>query len=196
MGSNGKDNSADKPRYTAINGNGNRVAQRDYFELHQVHGLTLSQINQMDVVPCPVCEQRLIRSGMPRCNHCEIKAREEEAKGRLALMLLAAVGLLFVGYSITSAFGIADDRKHPVAIFFAGLVFATLAGGFFAVRRWLRDPSLSAKAAEKRKLIFAGCTGTLGLCGVFLGQFLPAEVRGGAVVGGSFLLLFTLSLLR
>lgn len=196
MGSNGKDNSADKQRYTEINGNDNRVAQRDYYELHQVHGLTVSQVNQMDVVPCPVCEQRLIRSGMTSCNHCNTKAREEAAKGRAVLMLFAAVVLLFTGYSITSAFGITDDRKHPFAIFFAGLVCASLVGLFFTVRRWLRDPSQSEDALEKRKLILAVTTGLIGICGVFLGQFLPDGFRGWSVVGGSFLLLFTMSLLR
>ena len=196
MGNNTEDDSGGKPGYTEISGHGNRVAQRDYYELHQVHDLTLSQINQLDVVPCPVCEQRLIRSGMSSCNHCDAIAREEANRRRGALILIAAAVLLVAGYSITSAFGISEDLKHPVAILFAGLIFLGVAGLFFVARQWLYAPSLSKESAEARKLILAICIGLIGLFGVFLGQYLSDGIGGWLITGGVSLLLFTMILLR
>lgn len=61
-----------------VNGDNNRVAGRDYYE--------------MPIKPCPRCEQRVIAPHQSICNHCAAKEREEAAKTKLAA---AGVAVLF-----------------------------------------------------------------------------------------------------
>lgn len=52
-----------------VNGNNNRVAGRDYYEV--------------PIKPCPRCEQRVIAPKKKICNHCESQEANEAAKFRL-----------------------------------------------------------------------------------------------------------------
>lgn len=61
-----------------VNGNNNRVAGRDYYEL--------------PLKPCPRCEQRVIAPHQSICNHCAEKEREEAAKTTMAF---SGVAVLF-----------------------------------------------------------------------------------------------------
>lgn len=62
-----------------INGDGNRVAGRDFYE------------NQTR--PCPACEIRLVEQHRDMCRHCFEEQRQKEAKEH---MTLAVLGALFV----------------------------------------------------------------------------------------------------
>lgn len=60
-----------------VNGNGNRVAGRDYVEVK--------------IKPCPRCEQRLIEPGMVICRHCHREQQVAEARNRLSAFFAATV---------------------------------------------------------------------------------------------------------
>lgn len=53
-----------------VNGNGNRVAGRDYYEVR--------------IRPCPVCEERLIEPDRSICRHCFDARQTEKVNEQLA----------------------------------------------------------------------------------------------------------------
>ncbi|OXS19846.1 hypothetical protein CGU37_22265 [Pseudomonas fluorescens] len=80
-----------------INGDNNRVAGRDYYELNAVLKLTPEQLKQVAIKPCARCEDRVVSSDMTICNHCcnelEEKARNEHL-ARYAFVIFFVWGLL------------------------------------------------------------------------------------------------------
>lgn len=80
-----------------INGDNNRVAGRDYYELNAVLKLTPEQLKQVAIKPCARCEDRVVSSDMTICNHCrnelEEKARNEHL-ARYAFVIMFVWGLL------------------------------------------------------------------------------------------------------
>ena len=63
-----------------VNGNGNRVAGRDYVEVREVR-----------IKPCPQCEQRVIEPSMMICRHCHRERQAAEAKGKFSAFVAATV---------------------------------------------------------------------------------------------------------
>lgn len=80
-----------------INGDNNRVAGRDYYELNAVLKLTPEQLKQVAIKPCARCEDRVVSADMTICNHCrnelEEKARNEHL-ARYAFVIMFVWGLL------------------------------------------------------------------------------------------------------
>lgn len=62
-----------------VNGDGNRVAGRDYYEL--------------PLKPCRQCEVRFVERDKPICNHCHRLNAEENAKGIASLFVMVTVAV-------------------------------------------------------------------------------------------------------
>lgn len=60
-----------------VNGNNNRVAGRDYYEV--------------PIKPCPSCAQRIIERNEAKCRPCIAQERAEAVKGQLMLFGLAVM---------------------------------------------------------------------------------------------------------
>lgn len=80
-----------------INGDNNRVAGRDYYELNAVLKLTPEQLRQVSIKPCARCEDRIVSSDATICNQCrselETKAENERLQ-RYGVLILFVWGLL------------------------------------------------------------------------------------------------------
>lgn len=119
-----------------INGDNNRVAGRDYYELNAVLKLTPEQLKQVAIKPCARCEDRVVSSDMTICNHCsnelEEKARNEELAA-YALMIFFVWGLL-IQWQGSRSFG---DSQHGFFELGAVAVVIVIAGaiawGFFKI---------------------------------------------------------------
>lgn len=53
-----------------VEGHNNRVAGRDYLELHAQLSLTPEQLKQLAIKPCAACEVRVVTANAQVCNHC------------------------------------------------------------------------------------------------------------------------------
>lgn len=175
-----------------IKGDHNRVAQNDYYEL-EVHELTL---NQLDVVPCPICEQRLIRSQMNSCNHCANEARVNSAKMRVALTLVGLIVALAFGYSVVSALGVKNQHRHLVATIFGGLAFLATGGLYYGLRHWLMAVNLSPSCVAQRKNILGISAIVLGFPAIFLSHYLPDGIGGWSTLGGVLVFGLAMSIIK
>lgn len=107
-----------------VNGNGNRVAGRDYYENRSK--------------PCCKCETRFVVSTRTVCNHCLHQEQVEKNKS-LAMILLAAFILIFVNLhqwreergTPPGLEGLAESALLTVAM----LIIAY--GVFLFIRSWL-----------------------------------------------------------
>ena len=107
-----------------VNGNGNRVAGRDYIEI--------------SIKPCPSCEMRVIEPCKKMCNHCWETAREQKAKAILSVLIFC---VLFFWGAISqwrAKNGLPNDMSTffetgVVAIFIVGLGVCV----FQLLRLWL-----------------------------------------------------------
>lgn len=175
--------------HTDVSGHQHRIALGNYVEVHQVNGLTLSQPPQLDVVPCPVCEQRLVRAHMPQCHHCTSHARQQQRQSQGILLMLACLILLAAGYSLSGLLGIPPAHHQLAATLLALLAGSILYGLYLAIHRWLRQPVPCSHAATCRQLILAYTLATLGMGGLALAPAWPG-------LGGFVLMLLALRLLR
>lgn len=66
-----------------INGDNNRVAGRDYYELNAVLKLTPEQLRQVSIKPCARCEDRVVSSDATICNYCRNALQTQVKNERL-----------------------------------------------------------------------------------------------------------------
>lgn len=112
-----------------VNGDNNRVAGRDYYEL--------------PLKPCPRCEQRVIAPHKTICNHCADREREEAARMQLTV---AGVAVLFsfiwlhdwrTGRGLPPGIeGMAETLFMAVALVVVGYVLLQLAIRWVQTRDW------------------------------------------------------------
>lgn len=122
-----------------INGDNNRVAGRDYYELNAVLKLTPEQLKQVAIKPCARCEDRVVSSDMTICNHCsnelEEKARNEYL-ARYAFIILIVWGLLIQWHGSQPNEGSPQRFFELGAAAFMIVVVGTWAWAFFKI--WWR----------------------------------------------------------
>lgn len=111
-----------------VNGDGNRVAGRDYYELK--------------LKPCPQCEIRVIEPDACICNHCRRQREEENAKAIISLIACALAAAFFGLLKLRSELGI-DTRLEdiPGVVFVAALTVGTCCFVVWLIYEWLRFKS-------------------------------------------------------
>lgn len=119
-----------------INGDNNRVAGRDYYELNAVLKLTPEQLKQVAIKPCARCEDRVVSSDVTICNHCrnelEEKARNEELAA-YGLMIFFVWGLL-IHWQGSQSLGASPQRFFELGVAaFVIVIAGAIAWGFFKI---------------------------------------------------------------
>ncbi len=120
-----------------INGDNNRVAGRDYYELNTVLKLTTEQLRQLAIKPCARCESRVVSSDATVCNHClgELQSRaRSERRLRYAFVILLVWGGLMQWQNSHSA-EIPPQRFLELGVIATAMVLL-FAGVWPEVRQW------------------------------------------------------------
>lgn len=81
-------------------GTGNRIAQRDYYETHFRGQLTVQQIAQFGIKPCPCCCEKIISPDMSMCPFCAQKKALEKGVQVLVCSIVMMVFFYWLAASI------------------------------------------------------------------------------------------------
>ncbi|MAL00849.1 MAG: hypothetical protein CL536_01670 [Alcaligenaceae bacterium] len=173
-----------------VKGNGNRVAQRDYYE-----NLTITQIQEAGIEPCPSCGVRVVKPGTQACNHC---VRQREEKKFLDAAFTAGVGffiLVTIGWFLAIRFGAHGLEAFQQALAIAAILFVALWALNVIAWKWIIAAPTMKLANLRHGIISLSCC-ALGLACLLLNNHLNEDIRGWVLGFGFLPLMFGLVLGR
>lgn len=176
--------------------NGNRVAQRDYYEFHSLQHLSLTQINQLGVLICPVCELRLVqKEERNECRQCVQKRKTDEMWNRVAVVAVVLGLLTWIGCLIAWGLGLEGRKAVEVGGVIALFLLAALYYLNLRISVWI-DIAATKEIADRRHMTAILTCLAPGILILAAAKHLPESVLGWGWGVGFLMLMFTALLLR